>query len=247
MKKALHIDTTNLESISLDAPSIVVKIKGQSGLRFPVVRVNRITLSGPWDAGLEVFTYCAERNIPVHIFDGRGRLRCQILPKERVPEPLFFYLEQLAYHEVLNAVYEEWLLNQKRSVMAEAGAESGDPDFRAMQFSESLHFMAGKANRKNEFNEMSDWMLAMFASHFSQLLLAFSIDCCRPETQRLVADVTAALTPILKAKALEAIHNNNHSVTAMLASREYHSISERIEFLVNRMLNQLIWRMDANA
>jgi hypothetical protein len=36
-------------------------------------------------------------------------------------------------------------------------------------------------------------------------------------------------------------------VTAMLASREYHSISERIEFLVNRMLNQLIWRMDANA
>jgi hypothetical protein len=247
MKKALHIDTANLESISLDAPSIIVKIKGQSGLRFPIVRINRITVSGPWDAGLEVFSYCAERNIPVHLFDGRGRLRCQILPKERVPEPLFFYLEQLPYHDILKAVYDEWLLNQKRSILAEVGAGNGDPDFRATQLSESLRCMARTVNRKNEYHEMSDWMRAMFASQFSQLLLAFNIDCCRPETQQLVTDVTEAVEPILEAQALAAVHDNKKKVTAMLAAREYHDISERIEFLVNRMLNQLIWRMDANA
>ncbi len=247
MKKALHIDSSHLEWIKQDAASILVKCFHQSPLRFPFCRVSRITLSGHWEHGLDVFCECAMHQIPVFFFDGRGNIRCQLMPHQREPLPLAEYLEELTYCETMQHVLRDWMDTQKRVVLHAAGAHSGDPTNRCQVLHKQVYAFLAKTDRTQPFLILFDWYVGFFQADVAQHLLPFGVDPCRPEVTHFIQQLTDMFQPLLEIKCANALIAFNSPPTLSNAASSYHRHAEEVGFLLDRMLNQLLWQFEASA
>lgn len=241
----LVIDARMLESLSVEGPTLKVRMRSQSPRLFPLRRLSRVHVVGAIKDGLDSLLHCAENQIPVAFFSVSGRLRCQLYFPVYENSVLSHWLEHVDFDIEARQLYDDWLFHQTLHVISRMGYTEGACESRYQRIEEKLRGLCNRFLGKKEFHTAMDWLSGMLAVHISQLIVNYGLSNQSRGKRRLLNDIS----PICELWLIYflATHASKRKVriAAQSMSDFYQTHSEEIEYTVRRMLTQLATRLES--
>lgn len=157
-RRSLLIDTSQLDELRLDGPSLCIRSRGRSRQRFPLRRISQIICIGLPGQGLEALFSAAREGIPVSFFNRRGRIIAQLIHPGALPNPLSHWLEATEYEAPLQTIYDDWLENQLRHTYGMLGCVARNSRQSSARATEQLKRLAKATQSYDLLKDARPWI-----------------------------------------------------------------------------------------
>jgi hypothetical protein len=246
-RTCLVIDTARLQQLDIDGPALRLSIQDQGRRLFPLRRLARIHVMGELHCGFDALLHCAEQQIPVAFFSLQGKLRCQLYYPVFENGVLAHWLEHIEFDVQAQHMYSEWLHLQQLHVLGQIGCRDGAREYRMKIAEERLHALFNKHWNHRRLLEAREWLIGMLTAHLSQLIVKHGLENQSRGKRKLLEDMLPAcelwLLYLLAVAVVE--HKKPPSVDARGMSHFYQHHAESIEYMVRRMLSQLVNQLES--
>ena len=247
-KTCLVIDCRVLSHLSMDGPALKVRVRQQSHRLFPLRRLSRIHVIGSrtLEQGFDALLTCAEKQIPVAFFTVQGKLRCQLYFPVYENSMLSHWLEHVEFDPQANEQYQQWLEHQRVHIIAMMGMRQGCREKRMDQVREILHAHCNNKLGRDSFHQAMAWLQGMMSAHVSQLIVEHGLSNQSRGKRRLMEDISPLCELWLNGALVEMLGSRKKlRIDGVGMSALYQSQTDRIDYMVRRMLIQLSTRLEA--
>lgn len=246
-RSCLVLDASKLEQLTVDGPALRIGLREQASRLFPLRRLARIHVIGDIDAGFCALLHCAEQQIPVAFFSTHGKLRCQLYYPVFENGILSHWLEHIEFDPKLRQLYNEWLQLQMLHVLGEIGCRDGNSTNRLEIAEQRMLTLIHHHWSRGHLREARDWLQGILTSHLSQLIVQHGLSNQTRAKRRLLEDLLPTCELWLLYFLTVAVVENRKppAADAQGMSRFYQQHAERIEYQVQRMLMQLVSKLEA--
>jgi hypothetical protein len=246
-RTCLVIDAENLDQLYMDDRALCISLLHENVRLFPLRRLARIHVMGEINTGMNALIHCAEQQIPVAFFSRRGKLRCQLYYPVFQNGILGHWLEHVEFDQQVAEIYESWLTLQQLHILSQIGVCDGAPEARIKRTKQRLHELLNTHWGKGNIHEAHEWLNGILFSHLSQLAmqhgLANQSRCKRKLLEDLLPISELWMVYLLAVSIIEKKQIPELNAKGM--SRFYQNHSINIEYMISRMLSQLVSRMEA--
>lgn len=242
-KSCLILAASQLHTLELDGPALKVVMAHQSHRLFPLRRIARIHIMGELDVGMNALLHCAEQQIPVAFFTRNGKLRCQLYYPVYENGVLAHWLEHIEFDEHARQLYADWLEMQRLHIFAKLNIHPQ----RLQQTQEHIRSILKRHWSQAQRDEAQAWLEGLLISHLSQLIVENGLGNQCSQKRRLLDDLQPVCQMWLHHQLAKTLLQRKHtmpvSVQTMVAF--YQTQADDIEYVVRRMLVQLLTRLES--
>ncbi len=242
---SLVIDARKLDQLTLDGPSLRVRMRLKSAMLFPLRRLSRIHVIGAISNGLDALLHCAEQQIPVAFFTVTGRLRCQLYYPVYDNSLLSHWIEHVDFDVQARQVYDDWLQHQMLHELSRIGANQGAREQRYQLVNETLRHLCKQKLGGREFHAAEAWLEGMMNVHLSQLVVDFGLANQSRGKRRLLADISPVGQLWWLYFLALAVQRSKVRVTPQTMTELYQQHSAHIDYTVRKMLTHLASRLES--
>lgn len=246
-RSCLVLDANQIARLALDGPALQITLHQQSHRLFPLRRIARIHVIGPLDTGFATLLHCAEQQIPVAFFNTKGALRCQLYYPVHENGVLAHWLEHIEFDEQAAVLYQDWLQLQHTHLLARMGCRQGAHNTRTDLVEQHITRILKTVWSKAQINDAQDWLDGLLTSHLSQLIAQEGLAHQSRGTRRLLEDLLPSCKTWLLYCLTQHIIEQKKAprLDAHGMSQFYQHISDSVEYLIRRMLVQLVTRLES--
>jgi hypothetical protein len=246
-RSCLVINGNKLQQLDLDGPALRIALQEQSTRLFPLRRLARIHVIGELHCGFEALLHCAEKQIPVAFFGQKGKLRCQLYYPVFENSVLAHWLEHIEFDHEIRKLYDGWMHLQKLHLLGNIGCRDGANTCRQDLAEQRLHHLLNKHWSRTQQHEAREWLQGMLTVHISQMIVQQGLANQSRSKRKLLEDLLPICELWLLYLLVVAIVEQKKppAVNAHGMSRFYQQHADSIEYTVQRMLAQLVNRLEA--
>ena len=242
----LVIDARRLHAIRIDGPALKVTMKSQSSRLFPLRRLSRVHVIGTANMGLEPFLHCAERQVPVAFFTVKGKLRCQLYFPVIANTLLSHWFEHVEFDCDIKQLYERWLEGQTRHILAQLNVPRGCPENASAQLAQQMRKLGRKSLGSDRWDSAMDWLAGMLVVQLSQVVVEYGLANQSRGKRKLLDDIGPVFSLWLTARFVSRIAPyKRRAIDGVSMSAFYQEQSQGIDYMIRRMLIQLITRLES--
>lgn len=244
-KSCLVLDAHKLEKLSIDGPALKIRLLHQSDRLFPFRRLARVHIVGTLNNPIEPLIELAEQHIPVAFFTLKGKLRCQLYYPVFANSIISHWLEHVEFCPQAKHEYAEWLLHQNLHFLASMGYRNGNLETRLQSVEEHLNKGCKKIISSAQYELALDWLSGIMAVHMSQVIAAQGVAHQSRATRKLMDDLSPICILWIKAILFQKLQTGKITITAQTMSYLYQEQATFIEYTLQRMMVQLITRLES--
>lgn len=242
----LVIDARHLDALVIDGPALKVTMKSQSSRLFPLRRLSRVHVIGPATSGLDALLHCAERQVPVAFFTVKGKLRCQLYFPVLANTLLSHWFEHVEFDCDIKQLYELWLEGQTRHVLAQLSVARGCPQSGCKHLEQQLRQFGRKSLGAARWDSATDWLAGMLVVQLSQIVVEYGLANQSRGKRKLLDDIVPVFSLWLTARfASNTASYQRRAIDGISMSVFYQEQSQSIDYMIRRMLIQLITRLES--
>ena len=242
---SLVIDTSKLQQMSIDGPTLKIVMQRSSPKLFPLRRLIRIHILGIPEIGMSALIYCAERQIFVAFFDTSGKFKCRLLPAAGLSSFVDHWFEHVEFDKKVNQLYGEWLLHQEMHILSKLGVNTGANVHRKNLVYETLRGFCRQKLGRAGLKSALEWLDGFLCFHLDQVIEGFGFIQERSRL-KLLQDIKPIITIILLYSLAGRLQQvNTLEISAKNMTELYQNQAERIEFATRRMLTLLVNRLES--
>ncbi len=244
---SLMIDARKLQQLGMDGPALKVVMKTKSPVLFPLRRLMRIHIIGTPQSGMDALLHCAQQRIPVAFFRPDGRLRCRLQAPYSDSSLVDHWFEHVEFDPQVKQIYAEWLQHQELYALSVMGFNSGACQNRRHLVYEALRGFCAEALGKKAFHHALDWLDGLLNVQLEQIITGLGFTQARGQ-QKLYRDIKPMTELyLLHGLAIQLQQNPNYTISAQSITTFYQRQAGTVEYASQRMLTQLITRLEAIA
>lgn len=197
------IDADALESMRIDARSLIVKGRGRSIQRVPLHRVMRVDVTGCAAHVFDCLVELASRSVPITLFARSGKVRAQIFNPIPRPTPLAHWIGDMVGGREETQAYRTWREHHLRRLLRVSGLRGGGLGMQCKEHDRLLDVLVENSGLRSAYIAYVEKQEPLLKARIGEHLLRCGIAPGGPAYRQLATDLELLARRWLCTKAID--------------------------------------------